>query len=448
MSLATARLEQGLSQADLAARCTLSQAQVSYFEVGQRRPTLDQLLRIARALDVSIQRLIAGSDRPGTEIRDIAIELRHLGLVDLWVADAAVPGAFRRAEEVVTLAVSGHEPDPRIVEAVPAALAWNEIDPALLRAFSRTTRPRTARRLAWLADIALAIDRRGGFPGGCRNEPLDRFTRMIRTAASGPDVWDSLGRPMANPPTSPLWRRWRINYDADLARFEQRARHLDELRRDAGTPERTASTGTEPPRRPAGRRTEVPEMGRDEILGFLEAIDVELVNHAGEGETIDLYLIGRSALILRYGLNLSTKDVDIVHFEGVELERIAIEHFGKGTANAERLGFYLKPVPQGLPPIPGGYCRRSEDIPGRWRVLRPKQPEPHDLAVTKLKRFHAKDRQDIQILCDSGQLDVERLKEVLDSAFMWADKDDPERDVAAGNLMRVIDYLEGKTRTL
>jgi transcriptional regulator with XRE-family HTH domain len=232
--LAAARRERGLSQAELAARCNLSQAQVSYFEVGQRRPTLDQLIRLARALDVSIQRLIAGTDRPGTDVRDIAIELQHLGLVDLWVADPTVPGAFRRAEEVIALAVSGHEPDPRIVEAIPAILAWNEINPKLLRAYSLTTRPRTARRLAWLADIALAIDRRGGFPGGCRREPLERFTRMIPTAASRPDAWDSLGRPMAKGPTSPLWKRWRISYDADLAGFERRARHLDELRRRAG----------------------------------------------------------------------------------------------------------------------------------------------------------------------------------------------------------------------
>ena len=189
-------------------------------------------------------------------------------------------------------------------------------------------------------------------------------------------------------------------------------------------------------------------MGHVEILGFLEAIDAELAEHAEEGETVAFHLIGRSALILRYGLNLFTKDVDIVHFHDSALERIAVERFGKGTQNADRLGFYLEPVPQGLPPIPGGYCSRSEDIPGHWRVLRPKQPEPHDLAVTKLKRFHAKDRQDLQILCDSGDLDVARLREVLESAFIWAEKEDPERELAAGNLSRVIDYLEGKTRTL
>ena len=229
--LSRARLERGLSQAELAGRCALSQAQISYFELGQRRPTLDQLIRIAKALDYSIEGLVGGSNRPGRELRHMAVELRSLGMADLWVKDAVVPGMFRRAEELSALAVGGEEPDPRIVEAIPAILAWNEIDPILLRAHGLATRPRTVRRLAWLADIALAIDRRGGFPGGCRKRPLERFTRIIPSAAAERDAWDSLGRPMAKPPTSPIWKRWRINYDADLTQFEQRARHLDELRR-------------------------------------------------------------------------------------------------------------------------------------------------------------------------------------------------------------------------
>src|SRR5262249_55925133 len=133
-------------------------------------------------------------------------------------------------------------------------------------------------------------------------------------------------------------------------------------------------------------RAEAAEMERDEILDYLEAIDAELVKHAEEGESLELYLIGRAALIVRYRVSLATKDVDIVPSHGCELERRAVELFGKGTTNAERLGFYLEPVPQGLPPIPGGYCHRSEDVSGCWQVLKPKQPEPHDLAVTKLKR--------------------------------------------------------------
>jgi transcriptional regulator with XRE-family HTH domain len=235
--LSRARLERGWSQAELAARCALSQAQISYFELGHRRPTLDQFLRIAKALDSSIEGLLGGSNRPGIEPRHLAVELRSLGLADLWVKDAIVPGSFRRPEELLAIAVGGEEPDPRIIEGVPVALAWNEIDPILLRAYGLTSRPRTVWRLAWLADIALAIDRRGGFPGGCRKRPLERFTRIVRSSATRPDVWDGLGRPLAKPPTSPIWKRWKIRYDADLARFEQRARHLDELRqrpRDQG----------------------------------------------------------------------------------------------------------------------------------------------------------------------------------------------------------------------
>ncbi len=189
-------------------------------------------------------------------------------------------------------------------------------------------------------------------------------------------------------------------------------------------------------------------MKLDEIMEFLKAIDLELTRHAAEGEMLDFYLIGRSALILRFGLDLATIDVDIVSVHGSELERKAIELFGKGTANARRLGLYLEPVPQGLPPIPGGYFRQSTDIPGQWQVIRPRQPEPHDLAVTKLKRFHAKDRQDLQILCDSGELHPDLLRKALESAFAWSDKDDPDRERASGNLERVVEYLEGRSRTL
>ncbi len=184
----------------------------------------------------------------------------------------------------------------------------------------------------------------------------------------------------------------------------------------------------------------------EEILDFLKAIDSELVQHAKDGEILDLYLIGRSALIVRFGLNLATKDVDIVHFQGSELEDKAVELFGKGTVNAARLGFHLEPVPQALPPIPGGYCPRSEDIPGNWRILRPKQPQPDHLAVTKLSRFHAKDREDLQILCDSGTLNAENLSKALESAFMWEEAEDPKRKRAYANLQILIDYLDGKRR--
>jgi transcriptional regulator with XRE-family HTH domain len=229
--LLQARRASGLSQADLAERSALVQTQIYYFESGRRLPSFDQLLRIAKVLDVPIQRLLSGTDRPGESLADLAIELRQLGIEDLWVKGAVVPGAFRRPEEVIALALSGREPEPRVIEAIPALLAWNEINPSLLRAHAAetgTTLVGTTVRIAWLADIALAIDRQGGFPGGCRRGSIERLLKNLEGLR--PRSWDDLGKPISGPPASPIWKRWRINYDATLDQFEVRARHLDDLR--------------------------------------------------------------------------------------------------------------------------------------------------------------------------------------------------------------------------
>ncbi|SIO65382.1 Transcriptional regulator, contains XRE-family HTH domain [Singulisphaera sp. GP187] len=224
--LRSVRLERGLSQVELAVLCGMSQQQVSFFEAARRLPTLDQTCRLARALDVSLHRLVGGSDRPGIELTDLAIELRDLGVVDLRVKDAKVPGMFRRPEEVIALAVSGHGPDPRIIEAIPAVLARVDTNPILLKAYGIATK--TTFRLAWLADVALTIQRKGGLRGGCPKESMERFLKSVRLPSQNRE-WDGLGKPSIELPTSPLWRRWKINYDARVESFEERARHLAEL---------------------------------------------------------------------------------------------------------------------------------------------------------------------------------------------------------------------------
>jgi transcriptional regulator with XRE-family HTH domain len=225
--LAGARSDSGLSQAALASKCGLAQQQISYFESGLRFPTLEQTLRISRALDAPIQRLLTGTNRAGVGLDGLAIELRGLGIVDLWVRDAPIPGAFRRPEEVISLALSGGAPDPRVIEAIPAVLAWADLDPSVLAAHAITTG--TTYRLAWLADIALAIDRQSGFPGGCHRGPLEKFLLAVELPdRSAP--WDDLGKPGAEPPNSPLARRWRIAYDAAQDQFRSRSESLHSIR--------------------------------------------------------------------------------------------------------------------------------------------------------------------------------------------------------------------------
>jgi hypothetical protein len=184
------------------------------------------------------------------------------------------------------------------------------------------------------------------------------------------------------------------------------------------------------------------------LHAFLEKIDSALAATANAGERLDLYLLGRSSLILRYGINLMTKDVDVVHEHNQPLLDRAEELFGRGTASAERLGFYLETVPSGLPPMPAGYQARAGELPGAWIVLRPRMLEPHDLATSKLSRFHAKDQEDLQILCDGGEIRAATLAERFDLAFLWTEDDAPQRVRAHANLLKVIDYLEGRTRTL
>jgi len=192
-------------------------------------------------------------------------------------------------------------------------------------------------------------------------------------------------------------------------------------------------------------------MDKSRVLEFLEALDAELAKHAREGERLDLYLLGRAALIVRYGLGLATKDVDVVApTQTPELEEKAFALFGKGTPNALQWGLYLEGVPPGLPPVPGGFQKRAVELPGNWKVLRPKQPDPHDLAVSKLKRFHAGDREDLRILCDAGDLTPEGLQRALGQAYQFSmdEEEDPGYKRSLENFRKVIDYLNGTSRQL
>lgn len=222
-----ARTWQGLSQKELAVRAGISQPRVSGIEKGEMLPTLPQLIRLARALVLPVQWFLNGSVYPGREMPDFAFQLQWLGVVDLLTPEALVPGAFRPTEQVLALAVSGDQPNPRIIEAIPAVLAWKRWSPRLLREYSRPRVSRARIRLAWLADVALTIHRTMGFPGGCPGYknlelfvgPLSRANLLLKS--------DDLGRPGEEGNLPPVSKRWKISYDAPLAAFVERAKHLN-----------------------------------------------------------------------------------------------------------------------------------------------------------------------------------------------------------------------------
>lgn len=53
--------------------------------------------------------------------------------------------------------------------------------------------------------------------------------------------------------------------------------------------------------------------------------------------------------------------------------------------------------------------------------------------VTKLKRFHAGDREDVQMLCDTGQVGIGTLRERFGLAHASSDMDDPKVEAVVAN---------------
>ncbi|HKI35527.1 MAG TPA: hypothetical protein VKA46_26965 [Gemmataceae bacterium] len=123
--------------------------------------------------------------------------------------------------------LSGDQVEPRVVEALPAVLAWNDWNVRLLEGYARTYDRRVRYRAAWLADVAQTIHTHHGFPGGCVNP---RTLSALWRRAKRPSEPDSLGYPADQESLPPVSRRWNITYAADLDSFRRRAEHLHSLR--------------------------------------------------------------------------------------------------------------------------------------------------------------------------------------------------------------------------
>jgi Nucleotidyltransferase of unknown function (DUF6036) len=190
---------------------------------------------------------------------------------------------------------------------------------------------------------------------------------------------------------------------------------------------------------------------RERILKFLDAIDAVLVSEATKDQRLDLYVIGKAAVILFYGgeqAGAMTSDVDVVQISHppAPLLSAALERFGKRTAGAREHDLYLESVLNAIPPLAGSFKTRCAQMARAWKVLAVWQPEANDLAASKLERYAAKDRDDLRHLCDKGHLQAEKLRQSLTNAFIWHEEDDPDRERAFVNLEKVIAYLEGKSR--
>lgn len=161
----------------------------------------------------------------------ITFELHTLGVRDLAVPSATVPGAFRRREEVLVLAVRGDRPEVRVIEAIPFLLARHPWKVSLVRAFATVHDRRVRVRLAWLSEVALILGNRADFPIASEAiKSLGRFRRLVRK----PSTPDDLGHPGSGR-IPPVWKRWNITYGGGINNFLTRAAELSAMNPVGGT---------------------------------------------------------------------------------------------------------------------------------------------------------------------------------------------------------------------
>jgi transcriptional regulator with XRE-family HTH domain len=222
--LRKARLAARLTQTALARAAKIPRLRVVRAETGRYTLDLDEATRVARVLRVPLLRLTSGRLRPGTDLRWLAFELYQLGIRDLEVADAHVPGAFRSREQVVAAALKGDQPEPRVVEALPSILARRKLNVPLTLACADMFDPRVRTRLAWLSDVTLSLSRLSTFPVEVKSETqLLEFTE----AAAKPTMADSLGHPQQGRRPR-LWEKWKITYAGTLDNFLRRSLEVEE----------------------------------------------------------------------------------------------------------------------------------------------------------------------------------------------------------------------------
>jgi hypothetical protein len=177
---------------------------------------------------------------------------------------------------------------------------------------------------------------------------------------------------------------------------------------------------------------------RDSLLGYLAVLDRRLID---TGKSTRLYLSGGAAVVLAYGSTERTKDVDAFVAERNEVLDELQVWAGKNTVIAKREGYFFEVVPPIYPLAPGMFDRALPIEGLNLQAITPFSIELHDIIITKLGRYHAKDRSDIELLTRIPGFRHERLTELYalardDMKSYWPDK--LERTDRNFNLVRTV----------
>lgn len=139
---------------------------------------------------------------------------------------------------------------------------------------------------------------------------------------------------------------------------------------------------------------------------FLAELDAQLSN------TVEVHCAGGFVLIVLYGREIPTGDLDYIEAIPVGSADTLQALAGPDTSIAKKYGLHLQFVPfGGIADVPENYASRLVDLfPGRFSKLRLRALDPHDLALSKLTRNAARDERDFAFLVEKGVLDATLLR--------------------------------------
>lgn len=168
--------------------------------------------------------------------------------------------------------------------------------------------------------------------------------------------------------------------------------------------------------------------------GFFQALDSAWPEPGGA--RIRLRVIGSAALMLQLDYQRGTKDSDVLQAGSLpsDLETRIASLAGPESALARRHRMYLDLVPPGLLFRPQRlHFHPQAELNASLRSFEIEALDPVDVVVTKLKRFNARDQDDIRAVAEAGRLDharlLDRFRAALDAFSMDARADDFPRYV-------------------
>jgi hypothetical protein len=137
---------------------------------------------------------------------------------------------------------------------------------------------------------------------------------------------------------------------------------------------------------------------------FLSEVDVQLA------EAVVLHCHGGFVAALHYGLPRTTADLDYLEIAPRNAQGLIEKLGGQASLLTKKDGVYLQHFP--LTSARESYEERlTELFPGQFKYLRLFALDPYDLALSKLSRNTAVDREDVEYLARTIPLDPRVLRQ-------------------------------------